>query len=556
MSALTDSSTRALLKKAPRRLMLSTSGTDYQEEDGMIRLPSRKGPKKPEDSYRSITGNPDFSDSDASSPSEGDGSSVDEGDDQLLLTAHQITLKSLEEDLAANPADADKWLALLRQTLSTVPITSKNATQARCEITISLLSRALSTRPPNARNKMLRILYLKAGEEVWHESKVKAEWEGAFKDGDIEILMEWLEWRIRRGTGGLEGVVESAIKALNRLGTSEDDEIAKVRVFWRVAFAIRSAGSFATFCKSYLTHLHHRLPRESHGNVPGPSRTVCLFIVQSLISLTSVCRMFYRPLGVSKLPFQVQLDELEEFWVSEVPRIGEAGAKGWSLWYPAKATQEPPSPPHIPSVPPDLDPYRDWARRESHFDTKVLLPSRSHVETPDPYSTVIFSDVRSMILDVHTHRVKEAFRLAWLSFLGLHVPGFHLAHSTDFDWDDRWNQEFLTRPTYLSAIFPSDGSKKQLMTNAVAGVVIGREREYGSPFGPVRSWGRGATAPLDLASAQPGKSQQRGVWSRNDIVDVDEGIIRRVFPSLRIVKDDVEWDSLALSFELAVDPKK
>jgi len=161
-----------------------------------------------------------------------------------------------------------------------------------------------------------------------------------------------------------------------------------------------------------------------------------------------------------------------------------------------------------------------------------------------------------MILDVHSHKAKEGVRLAWLSFLGFHVPGFRLSHSTDFDWDDRWNQEFLTRPTYLNAIFPSDASQKQLMSNAVAGVVIGREREYGSPFGPVRSWGYGAAGPLDLASAQPGKSQERGVWSWNDIVDVNKGIIRRIFASLKIVKDDVEWDSLALSFQLAVDPKK
>src|SRR6266511_3641524 len=106
MSALTDSSTRALLKKAPRRLMLSTSSTEFQEEDGIILLPSRKGLKKPDDSYRSNAGKLDLSDSDDSLPSDMEGSSVDEGDDQLLLTAHQITLKSLEEDLTANPADA------------------------------------------------------------------------------------------------------------------------------------------------------------------------------------------------------------------------------------------------------------------------------------------------------------------------------------------------------------------------------------------------------------------------------------------------------------------
>ena len=241
MSSLTDPATRSLLKKNPeRRLKPLKSLKLDNEEDGIIRLPSSKGSQKPEDSYRSIIGDPNASDSYTSS-SENGASSSDE-DDQPSLTAHQETLKTLEDDIIANPADVDKWLALLYQTLSTTPTTSKNATKVRSEITLSVLSRAMAANPGNTKNKVLRTLYLKACEEVCQEDKLRAEWDEAFKDGNIEILMEWLEWQIKKGLGGLDGLVTSAVKALGRL-ERDADESAKVRIFWRIAFAIRSAGN-------------------------------------------------------------------------------------------------------------------------------------------------------------------------------------------------------------------------------------------------------------------------------------------------------------------------
>jgi hypothetical protein len=44
------------------------------------------------------------------------------------------------------------------------------------------------------------------------------------------------------------------------------------------------------------------------------------------------------------------------------------------------------------------------------------------------------------------------------------------------------------------------------------------------------------------------------MWSQNDIAEVDGDIVRHIFSSLRMGKDDAEWDSLALAFELADNP--
>lgn len=244
VSSLTDSGARALLSKPPTRHIHPSNDTrKYQEIDGFISLPSRQGIDigKAEDSYRSITTgfDGDNSDSDSGSMPDADEPS-DEEEGQPVLTAHQESLKQLEAALQVDPGAISTWLSLLKQSLSVIPPNSKNAAKARSEITTSIISRALSSSPQNSSNKLLRLIYLKAGADIWHESKVRAEWDEALKIGGIEIQMEWLERMM--ATTDIESIVDSASGILRGLGVDEESEIAKVRVFWRVATGIRDAG--------------------------------------------------------------------------------------------------------------------------------------------------------------------------------------------------------------------------------------------------------------------------------------------------------------------------
>jgi hypothetical protein len=244
---LTDSTSRAVLASPPtRRIIQSDEDHKYREVDGFIRIPSRRGRPNLDESYRSIGTVVENSDSESSpeshyGPDNDDDTDV-EGNTALSLTSHQETLKTLERALAVNAGSVDNWVSLLNHTLSSIPITSKNATKARSEITISLLTRAFSADPQNSKSKLLRLKYLKAGEEMWHESKLKAEWEDALRVGGVGIWMEWLEWMTRKGNSGVDGVVDAAVRALESFGFDEEEQLAKVRVFWRTAVAIQNAG--------------------------------------------------------------------------------------------------------------------------------------------------------------------------------------------------------------------------------------------------------------------------------------------------------------------------
>jgi hypothetical protein len=265
MPTLTDPQSRVLLSTNPtRRLLGSEGGRKYQEVDGFLRLTSRHD-RENDQAYRSIANDDRDSASESSDP---DGGDSDDDSDWTPTSAHQASLIELERKLNADPGSVPSWLSLLSQTLLTVPWTSKNATKSRSEITLSIIARALSAHPDNSLSTVLRRKYLNAGEEIWHESKLRAEWENALKLGSVEIWMEWLEWRIRRASDGVDGAIEDARRVLAHF-IKEEDEIARVRVFWRVAVVLQNGGASS------------RTPKMISHRVAGyPERCMAMFQAQ------------------------------------------------------------------------------------------------------------------------------------------------------------------------------------------------------------------------------------------------------------------------------------
>ncbi|KAG6911532.1 hypothetical protein DXG01_011834 [Tephrocybe rancida] len=524
MRSLTDSSSRALLLAPPtRRILQSGDSYKHHEVDGFLRLPSGRSQGVDLDSYRSITARDDAnSDSDTSGASE-QASDDETSDDEISLSSYQEKLKSLEQKLDAEPTSIETWLDVLSHTLSTIPLSSKNATKARSEITVSILARALAADPKNGTSKILRIRYLKAGEEVWHKSKVRAEWEEALKVGGVEIWMEWIEWRIRKAGNGVDGIVEDAARTLGVL-RHQQDELAKVRVFWRIAVVFQRAGFV--------------------------ERATAMFQAQAEL-------LFEIPQAVYGLPHETQLEHLEDFWESEAPRVGEVESRGWAAWAASRHEGEVPAPSYNSDTPPlgELDPYRQWASREARMDRSNFLPSRSSHNTDDPYSMILFSDIRPLLISLTSATAKDAFRQAWLSYSGLHIPGFSLTlpTSNEINWDDRWNMGHLTQRPYLDALFPSDGIHDHLTTEAVAGVIVGREKEYANPFGPVKCWGHRVLGPLD-GIFEKGK-MKGATWTNENVEGLDHGFIRRLFTQLRLGAGDADWDTLTLAFEAALNVK-
>ena len=161
----------------------------------------------------------------------------DDHDHDTAFSSNHEKMRSLEEQLSVDPSSVSTWLSLLSLSLSQVPAASKNSSKVRSEITLSILGRALPSLPGGSSTR-IRLLYLHAGEELWTSEKLGQEWEKALTTGDINISLGWLDWRIRNGSRGVDGILEAATRVL----ASAESELERLRVFWRLTCALRQAG--------------------------------------------------------------------------------------------------------------------------------------------------------------------------------------------------------------------------------------------------------------------------------------------------------------------------
>ena len=261
------------------------------------------------------------------------------------------------------------------------------------------------------------------------------------------------------------------------------------------------------------------------------------------------------------MPFEEQLNNLEEYWELESPRIGESGSTGWAGWYIAGKPERTPglaassTSSTSGAVAASLsDPHQRWAQEEMRSDELLRLPLRSTDPDAglDPFATILFLDIRPFLFALTSNRTKGFFRLMWLSYLGLHVPGLEAMVGTGED--DRWTQLRLVSKSYVEAIFPSSTDTHSSAPESHVGVLIGREKQYADSFGPIKNWSYRCLGPLEVSEFRNGKVRW-AMWTKEDIAGVDVDFVRRVFEQCRMGDDDVEWDLLALGFEAAVDVK-
>ncbi|KAL5534334.1 hypothetical protein ACEPAG_796 [Sanghuangporus baumii] len=531
---LTDSRSRSLLTSGDTHRLTATNRTrlKYEEVDGFIRVSSRKRKGNEKDqAYRAISLD-DKGESDTDSSSQDEGGSSDEDSDVSPMSAREETLRNLEQRLANDPTSESMWLSLLHHSIGGIDPSSKNADRTRAEISVSMLERALSAHQANARSPSLRLKYLKAGEVIWDMTRMEPEWRKALKAiPTADMHVEWLDWTIR-STPDFSAVVEYAIEATNlvsNIGAGEDADFAKLRVFWRIATFFRQAG--------YV------------------ERGFSLLQAQAELS-------FNVPREIEKFPFEKQLDSLEEFWESEVPRIGEAGAKGWRAW----RTSEDIAP--TTKLRPigkseSSDPFAIWHFKEAESDRCLIFPSRMSSGSndipnedgdDDPYAAVLFSDIRPFLVDLRTAKGRDKLRLVWLSYLGLHTPGLSSALSTDsFASDDRWADTHFLQSSFSKSLLPQSSSNHGVITaDAQNGVVIGREKTYAKSFGVVKSWSLGVLEPFEGLTVDG----EYRVWSKKSLDGIDSEIVdvmRRILRDARHENDrGVQLDVTELAFEAAL----
>jgi hypothetical protein len=218
-------------------------------------------------------------------------------------------------------------------------------------------------------------------------------------------------------------------------------------------------------------------------------------------------------------PLSSKLGQLEEFWDSEAPRIGEDGAGGWEKWH----RQRPDTVEylrHHPDVVAGIgDPYQQWFCQEKALDHVGTLPARSFNEDEtDPYSNIIFSDIKGFLFDMRLETAKEYLRLAFLSFIGLSIPGigdikiFEDPSSFDDGWMLSGRGGWVSDPERL---FPPVSEDRLITWESYAGTTVGTERPKKSGFGPVKEWANSRSFLDGYGVACDGRSWE--IWDANNV---------------------------------------
>ncbi|EXJ83415.1 hypothetical protein A1O1_07038 [Capronia coronata CBS 617.96] len=111
------------------------------------------------------------------------------------------------------------------------------------------------------------------------------------------------------------------------------------------------------------------------------------------------------------------LESFHQFWASEVARIGEEGATGWSSMTSAELdAKSDKQNPHTPT----LD-FAAWGAAENDLGRCAGLPARSldDVSEADPYRVLLFADIKDFLFTPGTQEGLRMLQDAFLLFAGL-----------------------------------------------------------------------------------------------------------------------------------------
>ena len=299
-----------------------------------------------------------------------------------------------------NPRDVTAWIslidhqgALLGDALDDQRPLSYAEKTSLADIRLSLYRKALKRVGDGPSKDRLLLGLLDEGSKLWDTKKLSEHWQDALKH-NARFISLWIKYLDFRQTEFLDFTyarcVATFIDCL-RLNASTPDTPEKAYIqaylFLRLTAFTKEAG-FTEHAKA---------------------------LWQAVFELT-----FFRPdwLDQGKLEGQTLL-AFQEFWESEVARIGEMGAKGWKSG--ASAPVEPRK--SIPKFNVDRKSvYASWylCERERTINSRMPARSLDELDEDDPYRVVIFDDFNELLSHCWSFPQKDVLIDAFLCFC--HLP--------------------------------------------------------------------------------------------------------------------------------------
>jgi hypothetical protein len=414
--------------------------------------------------YRSIHGKAQPSDFRHSSSSSDSDSDSDSQSPSLTTTLPITPAKSrsleLNSHLKSHPADLPAWLELISlqnrlfienrpnqdsttsaSAYGSQPPLNPDERAALAELKISLyrdaLTAAANATPQQQQQRgvydphreRLLLGMLREAAVVWDEARLAREWEevvGRYSPSSSTTsgtdAAAWfglwrgrLDFEMRRAGGfEVEKVKGLMVRKLAELGAALE----------------RREGMIGELCRQAV-YVFLRATRLLWDAGFG-ERAVAAW--QAMLEMV-FCRPTMATAGVQSP--QSAVESFAEFWESEVPRIGEEGARGWRAFVEEGGADVADLPEqgggggggqvNLPDAAP-TSPFEAWAAAEKVAETQARMPARTLDEgaEDDPFRVVLFADIRDLLVWFPAEAldsVKPMLVEAFLVFCGLPTAG-------------------------------------------------------------------------------------------------------------------------------------
>lgn len=360
--------------------------------------------------YRSILGKAkprDFVDSDLESADTSDSEAGPELDSSDPTRQRSIELFRTVKD---HPDDTRAWLELvdlqedlLRLDQDARQGKTNDEAKALANMRVSLLEEALPHASKNTDKERLFLRLMREGSRVWNSKALAKRWAEASPEGGSLAL-----WTARLDHD-LSSMATFSYAGLRKMHTDR-----LLFLTQRLSQTLRSAldsgegKSLEEICNTHDNTLHDLihtseeliyvfLRTTSFVREAGYSE-LAVASWQAMLELTFA----YPTQGVGSSPAELTAS-FQDFWESEIPRIGEEGAKGWRHFVesPEEMAELPGAKTDsTPDLPDTRDAYKAWAAAETQSSHNAILPARTLDEgtEDDPFRVVMFADLEPLLI--------------------------------------------------------------------------------------------------------------------------------------------------------------
>ncbi|PKS11935.1 hypothetical protein jhhlp_001230 [Lomentospora prolificans] len=380
--------------KASKRALLEVDGP---EEDFIsLKPPRKRGRDSSEDErgpdYRSILGKAKANDAFADNvDSESSDEDMGAGADPLKERSIELTRRVKE-----HPDDIAAWLELINHQDLLLKASASgqdptaNEIRSFAEIKLSMYEKALAQVKSPHQKEQLLVGQMRAGAKVWDGPMQETRWEkiGKQVEGSLLLWKAHLDFKLSNIVAFQYNTVKKMfLDRLALLNSKVNEEVIRVKQ------------------KMLYSELIYVFLRATRYFYDCGYKELSVASWQALLELNLYGPEIPNPAGAIPESFQ-------EFWESEIPRIGEPGALGWNHFIATSDDSTVPDaalPDPRPDGPQSRDAYKAWATEELHQAKKARMPGRTLDEdtVDDPFRLIMYSDLEGIPFTIPSNLLPE-----------------------------------------------------------------------------------------------------------------------------------------------------